>query len=316
MTDAARSHLHDLLRSGRFVVTSELQTTDGGDPQEVLDLVEPLRGKVDAVNCTDNSAAHPHLSQLAAAKLLVDAGVEPIVQFGCRDRNRLALQSDMLGAQILGARNILCMTGDDVSAGDHPEAKPLYDVDSMHALRIARILRDEGTYLSGRPLSSPPTFLVGAVENPFAPPFDFRPARLQKKIESGAEFVQTQCVFNLERMRSFMARSVELGSADAAWILAGVYVPRSARAVRYLREVPGIEVPDDVIARIEGVPADRQEDEGVRIATEICEEVRAMPGVAGIHLMSIKGDEAIVRVVEELGLLPRPLASAPTALAP
>ncbi len=309
----ARSHLHELFISGRFVVTSELQTTDGADPQEVHDAAAPLVGKVDAVNATDNSAAHPHISQLAAAKLMIDAGIEPIVQFGCRDRNRLALQSDMLGAAALGARNIVCMTGDDVSAGDHPEAKPLYDVDSMHALRIARIMRDEGTYLSGRKLSSPPTFLIGAVENPFAPPFDFRPARLEKKIEAGAEFIQTQCVFNVERMREFMKRSVDLGCAERAWILAGVYVPRSARAVNYLREVPGIEVSDEVIARMEAVPSERQEDEGVRIAVDICQQLREMPGVAGIHLMSIKGDHAILRVVEELGLLPRPEIDEPAA---
>ena len=302
-----RSHLHELLLAGRFVVTCELQTTDGGDPEEVHAAAEPLAGKVDAVNVTDNSSAHAHISQVAAARLLLDRGIEPIVQFACRDRNRLALQADMLGAHALGARNVVLMTGDDVSAGDHPEAKPIYDLDAMHLLRIARILRDEGTYLSGRKLSSPPTFLIGAVENPFAPPIDYRPTRLQKKIEAGAEFIQTQICFNVERMRRFMAAAVDSGSAEKAWILAGVYVPRSARAASYLRDwVPGIDVPEEVVKRLEGVPAERQEEEGVRIAVEIFEEIRQMPGVAGLHLMSIKGDHAIVRVVEELGLLPRP----------
>jgi len=150
---APRSHLNELLISGQFVVTAELQTTDGGDPAEVYAACEPLAGNVDAVNCTDNSAAHPHVSPLAAAKLLLDRGVEPIVQFACRDRNRLALQSDLLGAHALGARNVLLMTGDDVTAGDHPEAKPIYDLDSLHLLRIARIMRDDGTYVSGRALS-------------------------------------------------------------------------------------------------------------------------------------------------------------------
>lgn len=302
-----RSRLHELLRAGTFVVTAELQTTDGADAGTVYAAADALAGKVDAVNCTDNSAAHPHLSPLAAAKLLVDRGVEPIVQFTCRDRNRLALQADLLGAHALGARNVVCMTGDDVTAGDHPEAKPIYDIDSVHLLRIARILRDGGTYLSGRPLSSPPTFLIGAVENPFAPPVDFRALRLAKKIDAGAEFFQTQICFNVERMRAFMRLVVDSGAAERAWILAGVYVPRSGRAASYLRDwVPGIDVPDEVVRRLEGVASDRQEEEGVRIAVEICEEIRAMPGVAGLHLMSIKGDHAIVRVVEELGLLPRP----------
>jgi methylenetetrahydrofolate reductase (NADPH) len=302
-----RSHLHDLLLRGEFVVTAELQTSDGGDPAEVHELARPLLGNVDAVNCTDNSAAHPHLSQLAASRLLLDAGIEPIAQFGCRDRNRLALQADLLGAQALGVRNVVLMTGDDVTAGDHPEAKPLFDIDSMHAIRIARIMRDEGTYLSGRKLSSPPTFLIGAVENPFAPPQDYRVTRLAKKIEAGAEFAQTQICFNVERLRSFMKEAVDRGLTERCWIIAGVYVPRSARAAQYLRDVvPGIDVPEGVVARLAGVPAERQEEEGVRMAVEICEEIRSMPGVAGVHLMSIKGDHAIVRTAEELGLAPRP----------
>ena len=308
---AARSHLHQLLRAGTFVVTSELQTTDGGDPEAVYAAAEPLVGKVDAVNCTDNSAAHPHISQIAAARLLLDRGIEPIVQFGCRDRNRLALQSDLLGTHALGARNVVLMTGDDVTAGDHPETKPIYDIDSLHALRIARIMRDEGTYLSGRALTSPPTFLIGAVENPFSPPVDYRPLRLAKKIDAGAEFIQTQICFNLDRMREFMRQAVELGATERAWILAGVYVPRSARAVQYLRDVvPGIDVPEEIVTRMSSVPAERQEDEGVRLALELCTQLREMPGVSGIHLMSIRGDHSIVRVIEELGLLPRPRASA------
>jgi methylenetetrahydrofolate reductase (NADPH) len=199
------------------------------------------------------------------------------------------------------------MTGDDVGAGDHPEAKPIYDIDAIHLLRIARIMRDEGTYLSGRPLSEPPSFLIGAVENPFAPPLEFRPMRLGKKIEAGAEFVQTQICFNVDRLRLFMARCGDLGLLDQVWVLAGVFVPRSARAVRYLRDqVPGIDVPELVVDRMESVPEDRQWDEGVRLALEIVEEVRTIPGIRGLHLMSIRNEAAIVRVVEEAGLLPRP----------
>lgn len=305
----ARSTLHRLLLDGEFVVTAELEASDSADPATVRSLAEVLRGKVDAVNCTDNSAAHTHLSPLAAAHLVADAGIDPILQLACRDRNRLGLQADLLGAAALGVRNVVCMTGDDVGAGDHPEAKPIYDIDAVHLLRIARIMRDDGTYLSGRPLTDPPSFVIGAVENPFAPPLEFRPMRLGKKIEAGAEFVQTQICFNLEKMRVFMARCGDLGLLDHVWVLAGVFVPRSAKAVRYLRDqVPGIDVPEPVLHRMEATPPERQWDEGVRLALEIVEQVREIPGVRGVHLMSIRNEDAIVRVVEEAGLLPRPTA--------
>jgi methylenetetrahydrofolate reductase (NADPH) len=306
---SARSHLHRVLTSGAFVVTAELQATDGPDPESVYRLADLLRGSVDAVNCTDNSAAHPHISPLAAARLLLDRGVEPIVQLTCRDRNRLALQADLVGAVALGARNVCLMTGDDVTAGDHPEAKPIYDIDAVHAIHIAKGMRDRGVYLSGRTLDRPLPLYVGAVENPFAPPHDFRPVRLAKKVEAGAEFVQTQIVFNLARMRTFMARCEELGLLDRVFILPSVYVCRSAGSARYLRDmVPGIDVPEQIIDRMDGVPPDRQPDEGIRIALEIVEQLREMQGVAGVHLISIRGDESIVRLVEQGGLLPRPAA--------
>ena len=303
----ARSRLHELLLSEEFVVTTELQTTDSADPASVLELAEGLRGRVDAVNCTDNSAAHPHVSGVAAAHLLIDAGVEPILQFACRDRNRLALQADLLGAAALGVRNVCLMTGDDVSAGDHPDAKPIYDLDSIHLLRIARIMRDEGRYLSGRPLTQAPSFLVGAVENPFAPPLEFRPMRLGKKVEAGAEFIQTQICFNLEKMRLFMARCGDLGLLDHVWLLAGVFVPRSGRAARYLRDqVPGIDVPDAVIDRMDAGSPEAQRRAGIDIALEVIDAVRQIQGVSGVHLMAIRNADAILTVVEEAGLLPRP----------
>ena len=309
-----RSHLEGLLRAGEFVVTSELQTTDGANPASVTELADLLCGRVDAVNCTDNSAAHPHLSAVAAAHLLADRGLEPVVQFACRDRNRLSLQADMLGAAALGARNIVCMTGDDVTAGDHPEAKPVYDLDSIHLLRIARGMRDRGTYVSGRALSVPPSFFIGAVENPFAPPLDFRPMRLGKKIEAGAEFVQTQIVFNVPRFRLFMARAGELGLLDSVFVIASVFILRSAGSARYLRDqVPGIDVPEEIVSRLEGTPKEAQAEEGLHIALEVVESVRAIPGVRGVHLMSIKQEDAILRLIEEAGLLPRPV---PAQMAP
>jgi methylenetetrahydrofolate reductase (NADPH) len=301
------SRLHRLLLAGEFVVTAEMQTSDSADPTAIVRDAETLRGSADAVNCTDNSAAHTHVSALAASRLLVERGIEPVMQFVCRDRNRLALQADLLGAAALGVRNVVCMTGDDVSAGDHPEAKPIYDIDSVHLIRIARIMRDRGTYLSGRPLANPPSFLIGAVENPFSPPRDFRPMRLGTKIEAGAEFIQTQICFNLDTMRVFMARCGELGLLDHVWVLAGVFIPTSARGTRYLRDhVPGVDVPDHVIERMESAPPAEQREEGIRIALEIVEAVRHIPGVSGIHLMTINHEEAIPRVVEAAGLLPRP----------
>jgi methylenetetrahydrofolate reductase (NADPH) len=304
---AANSRLEAVLRAGHFAVTAELPTIDSPDPAVTSRAAEALVGVVDAANCTDNSAAHVHMSPVASGHLALDAGLEPILQLTCRDRNRLGLQADVLGAAALGIRNVEAMTGDDVSAGDHPEARPLWDLDSIHLIRTLRLLRDRGTYLSGRPLDEPLRLFVGAVENPFAPPHEFRPVRLQKKVEAGAEFVQTQIVFNVPRLRAFMERVVDLGVAEHCFVLPSVCVPRSARAARYVRDqVPGIDVPEHVIRRLEGVPLDRQAEEGIRVALEILAEVRDLPGVAGVHVIAINWGEAIPRVVEEAGLLPRP----------
>lgn len=303
----ARSRLEGLLRSGQFVVTTELRTTDSADPDSILRAAEPLRGCVDAINCTDNAAAHTHISAVAAAHLLIDHGFEPVVQFGCRDRNRLGLQADILGAAALGARNICLMQGDDVSAGDHPEAKPLWDLDSMHLIRTAKILRDQGVYLSGRKLDQAPQYFIGAVENPFAPPVDYRPLRMAKKVEAGAEFIQTQIAFNIPRLREFMARVGDLGLLERAYVLVSVAMPRSARAARYMRDyVPGIDVPEEIVHRLERAPAERQQEESVRLGVELIRAIREIPGVSGVHLIAIKWETAIRRVVEEAGLLPRP----------
>jgi methylenetetrahydrofolate reductase (NADPH) len=288
-----RSGLEAALRAGRFAVTAEMQPVNGADPDQVRRLASGLKGRVDAANCTDNAAARPHISPLAAGRFVVEAGVEPIVQLTCRDRNRLGLQADLLGASALGARNVLL----------HPEAKPIFDLDSLHLLRIARILRDRGTYLSGRALSSRPDYFVGAVENPFAPPHDFRPVRLSKKVEAGAEFIQTQICFNLPRLREFMARVADLGLLERVSILVSVYVARSTRALRFLRDVvPGIDVPDEVMQRLAGVPPGEQAKEGFRLALETVAALRETPGVSGVHLISISGQEAILRLIEAAGL--------------
>lgn len=301
--DRPRSQLHRALLEGRFAVTCELPSINGADPTPIHAYADAVRGRVHGVNCTDSSAAHPHISSQAAGRILLDRGVEPIVQFGCRDRNRIGLQADLVGAAALGARNVVLMTGDDASTGDHPEARSVWDLDSIHAIRVARILRDEGTYLSGRPLDPPPDYLVGAVANPFAPPREYRPTRLLKKLEAGAEFIQTQICFNVPALRDFMANAGDLGILERLPVLVSLFLPHSAVSIRYMRDViPGIDVPEGVVRRIDQVPRDRQMEAGYEIALEIAGMVREVPGVSGLHLISMAGPGPALRLLDELGL--------------
>ena len=228
------------------------------------------------------------------------------MQVSCRDRNRIAIQGDLLGAAAMGVRNVLCLTGDGVQAGDQPEAKPVFDLDSGSLLRTARMLRDEGRFLSGRPLETRPAFFLGAAENPFAPPYDFRPLRLAKKIEAGAEFFQTQFCFDLSRLRAFMAGVRDHGLHQKAFLLIGVGPLRSAQAAEWTRaHVPGVVIPDDVIRRLRGVPGDRQLAEGKRLCIEIIQQVRQVEGVHGVHVMAFRQEELVAEIIEEAGLLPR-----------
>jgi methylenetetrahydrofolate reductase (NADPH) len=304
------SRLAGLLRDGRFVVTAELSSSDSADPEATWRQAEVLRESVDAINCTDNTGAHVHMSSLAAAHLLVEKGIEPIMQLTVRDRNRLALQADLLGAAALGVRNLVLMSGDDVTAGDHPEARRIYDIDSMQLLEVAAGMRDRGTYLSGRKLEQAPSFFIGAVENPFAPPLEFRPLRLQKKVRAGADFIQTQLVFDIPLFARFMAMVADLGLIGKVFIIPSIGIPRSARGARFMREkVPGLHVPDSLVARLEKTPPSRQAEEGTRIAVELVSAVREIPGVNGVHLIGIKWEEGVVQVAEAAGLLPRPTLS-------
>ena len=304
------SRLARLLHEGHFVVTAELTSSDSPDPAAIWRRAEVLRGVVDAVNCTDNTSAHVHLSALAAAHLLVEKDLEPIMQMTVRDRNRLGLQADLLGAAALGIQNLVLMSGDDVTAGDQPEARRIYDIDSIQLLEVARGMRDRGVYLSGRRLEAPPSFFIGAVENPFAPPLDFRPLRLQKKVAAGAQFVQTQLVFDLEIFPAFMARVRDLGLMEKVFVIPSVGIPRSARGARFMQEkVPGLHVPEAIVKRLEGVPPAQQAEEGIRIAVELVAGLRDIAGVAGVHLIGIKWEEGVVRVAHDAGLLPRPTLS-------
>ncbi|MGH2593201.1 MAG: methylenetetrahydrofolate reductase [Anaerolineae bacterium] len=295
--------LERVLRGGGFAITAEVSPPDSADPELVRRKGALLKEHVDAANATDHTGATVHMSSWAVSALLAQMGVEPVMQMTCRDRNRLALQGDLLGAAALGVRNVLCLTGDHVSVGDHPEAKAVYDLDSLHLLRLARTLRDEGAYLSGRKLATPPRLFLGAAENPFAAPFEFRPQRLAKKVEAGADFVQTQIVYDVERFVAFMQTVRDLGLHERVFILPSVGPLRSARMARFMRDrVPGVVVPDEVMARIERTPEDRQAAEGINLCVEIIQRLREIPGVAGVHIIAVRWEQVVAEIVERAGL--------------
>lgn len=310
--------LEEAFRSGLPVVTCEIASGDGAGPDDVVRRARLVRDHVDAVNVPDNTAGVVHMSALAAAVILTREGVDPIMHVTCRDRNRLALQSDLVGASALGIRNILCLTGDHMVHGDHPNAKPVFDLDSMQLLGLVNTLR-RGRYLSGREIKPAPDLFPGAAENPFAPPYDFRPLRLMKKVEAGARFIQTQITYNVGRFAAFMERVRELGLDRRVPILAGVAPLRSARAARHMQErVPGMEVPDAVVRRMEqaGPERARREEEGIRICVEIIEQLREVKGLAGFHLMPIHWEEAVAEIAARARLKPaRAALAAPVAAA-
>ncbi len=298
----SRGRLERVLRRGEFAVTAEINPPDSADPDEIEHRIKPFEGWVDAINATDGSGAHCHMSSIAVSALLIRMGYSPVTQISCRDHNRIAIQGNVLGAAALGVANILCLTGDGVQAGDHPEAKPVFDLDSISLLQTIRTMRDEGKFLSGRRITGPPQVFVGAAENPFAPPHDFRPIRLAKKIAAGAQFIQTQYCYDVPMMARFMARVRDLGLHERCFILAGCGPLASAKAAKWIRaNVPGVHIPDGVIARLEG--AKNQRAEGKRICVEIIQQLREMPGIAGVHLMAYKQEESIAEIVHESGVL-------------
>jgi methylenetetrahydrofolate reductase (NADPH) len=295
-----------VLRSGRFAVTAELNPPDSADPQSVYERALVLAEVCDAINATDASGANVHMSSVGVCALLTRAGYEPVMQVSCRDRNRIAIQGDLLGAAAMGVRNVLCLTGDGVQAGDQPEARPVFDLESITLLRTARMLRDQGHFLSGRKLDVRPKFFLGAAANPFVPPYDFRPLRMAKKVEAGAEFFQTQYCFDVPRLCQFMKTVRDLGLHERAYILVGVGPLRSAKVAEWMRShVPGVIIPDEVIRRLKGVPADQQREEGKRICIEIIQQVREVEGVSGVHVMAYRQEELVAEIIEEAGLLPR-----------
>jgi len=303
LTLRSGGNLEYALKTGQFAVTAELGAIDSSDPQAVLDDAAQFGHVVDSINVTDASGAHCHISSIAASAILARAGYEPILQISARDRNRIAIQGDIVGAAALGIRNILCLTGDGVQVGDHPEAKPVFDMDSMHMLHTARTLRDKGTFLSGREIATPPQVFLGGAANPFAPPHRFRPQRLAKKAQAGADFIQTQYVFDMPQFRQYMQQVVDMGLHERVFILAGVGPLRSDKAARWMRNnVPGVWIPDEIIDRLEKTPKKQKRAEGHAICAEIIEQVREIEGVSGIHMMAYKQEAYIPSILEAAGL--------------
>jgi methylenetetrahydrofolate reductase (NADPH) len=298
--------LRSRLESGELAVTAEVRPPRGADSYAIARRAASLAGWVDAINITDNQSSFVRLSSFAGSLIALAAGVEPVMQLTCRDRNRIALQSDLLSAAAMGIPNVLLLTGDHPRFGDHADAKPVFDLDSVQLIWTARTMREQRRLLSGRELDPAPQWFIGAVENPFSPPTDFRAARLGKKVAAGAQFVQTQFVFDVAAFARWMAEVRDLGLHRRCHVLAGVGPIRSLRSLEHMqRNVPGLHIPDEVGARLRGVPADRVEQEGLRLCAELIQQIREIPGVAGVHVMAVGSEEEIPEILGRAGVPPR-----------
>jgi len=303
------SHLERILEREEFAVTSECGPPRGVDSEVIRKKGELLKGYVDAVNVTDNQTSVVRMSSLASCILLKEMGFDPILQMVCRDRNRIALQSDILGAAALGINNILCLTGDHQKFGDHPTAKNVFDLDSVQLIQTVKWMRDEGKFLGGEELKGVPKLFIGAAANPFADPFEIRVPRLAKKVSAGVQFIQTQCIYNLERFEKWMEMVRDRGLHEKVHILAGVTPFKSVGMARYMKNmVPGMDVPDELIERLKGVAKEKQAEEGIKICVESIERLRGIEGVHGVHVMAIEWEEKVPEIVKQAGLHPRPSA--------
>lgn len=323
----AGSTLERVLRAGHFAVTGELGPPQSADGEEIRKKAGLLKGYCDAVNITDNQTAIVRMSSIGAGTIVVQEGLEPVIQMTCRDRNRLAIQADLMGAYALGMRNLLCLTGDHQIFGNHPTAKNVFDLDSLQLVRMVSDMRDESIFQCGDAFKGPePRFFVGAAAAPFADPIDFRPYRLAKKVKAGADFIQTQLVYDIPAFERYMEKVRELGLHEETYILAGVGPLKSPGMARYMKNnVPGILVPDELIQRMAGASApwdgkskdeltredkrDRSQawkDEGIKICIELIQQLQAIEGVAGVHVMAIEWESAVKPIVEGAGLYPRP----------
>lgn len=300
----AGGRLAALLAAGEFCVTGEVVPPRSADPATVTEHARALVGSVDAVNVTDNPAASAHMSPLAGVRFVAEAGIEPTVQLTCRDRNRLGVTADLLGAWALGARNVLCLSGDPLSIGDHPNAAAVNDVSVTEMVALAKRMREEGTTLAGAELSNPPRFLIGVADVPLADPYD--PARLEAKLDAGADVVFTQIAFDIGALATWAERMRTRGLFERAKVLAGVTPLRSARAARFMDEkLPGVHVPSEMVGALEQA-GDGAGEVGVSIAIDVVQGIRGIEGISGVHLMGMGNDEAVAQVVEGAGLFPRP----------
>lgn len=301
------SNLEKVLRAGHFAVTAELGPPKGADRSVIERKAALLRGKADAFNITDCQTALVRLSSIAGGTILTIEGLDAIIQMTCRDRNRIAIQSDLLGAAALGMKNLLCLTGDHQKFGDHPSARGVYDIDSVQLIKIVKDMRDEKKLQSNEELKVEPRFFIGAAENPFADPFGYRAFRLAKKIRAGADFIQTQIIFNVDKFEAWMKQVCKMGLHKKTYILAGVAPIKSLGMARYMKNhVPGMDVPDEIIKRMQSAKKGTVKAEGINICIDIIERVKKIEGVSGVHIMAIEWEEAIPEIVERAGLLPRP----------
>lgn len=302
------SNLEKILKAGHFAFTGELGPPRGTGVEEVKHKASFLKGMVDAVNITDNQTAVVRMSSWAASLIVLQEGLEPNYQMVCRDRNRLAMQSDILGAYTLGIKNMLCLSGDHQKFGDHPQAKGVFDIDSMQLISMVKNMRDEGKFLGGTTIEHPPKMFIGAAANPFADPFEWRVHRLAKKVAAGVDFIQTQCIYNMEKFRNFIKMANDMGLTEKVYILAGVTPMKSVGMARYMKaKVPGMDVPDEIIKRLQGVDKTKVADEGIKIACEQIDEFKELKGVAGVHLMAIEWEHKVPEIAERAKMLPRPV---------
>ena len=301
------SNLQKILEAGHFAFTGELGPPRGTNVEAVRKKAGFLKGMVDSVNITDNQTAMVRMSSWAASLIAIDEGLEPNYQMVCRDRNRLAMQADILGAYALGIRNILCLSGDHQQFGDHPQSKGVFDLDSIQLIGMVKKMRDEGKFLGGADIDTPPKMFIGAAANPFADPFEWRVYRLAKKVAAGADFIQTQCIYNMDKMREWVKQANDMGLTEKVYILAGITPMKSIGMARYMKsKVPGMDVPDEIIKRLQSVDKKKVADEGIKIACEQIEEFKEMKGVAGVHLMAIEWEHKVPEIAELAKVLPRP----------
>ena len=304
----AGSNLEKMFAAGHFAVTGECGPPKSADGNVIADKAKLLHGYVDAANITDNQTAVVRISSMASGVIAQQNGVEAIMQMTCRDRNRLAMQADILGAVALGIKNILCLTGDHMSFGNHPQAKGVHDIDSIQLIRMYKDMRDEKKFQCGEEMAVEPRLFIGCAENPFGDPFEFRALRLQKKINAGVDFIQTQCIFNVPKFKKWMEEVRALGLHQEVKIMAGLTPLKGAGMAKYMKNfVPGMDVPQEIVDRIaakeKGAP---QQEEGKKMAVEMIKELAEVDGVAGVHIMAVEWETAVPDIVEAAGLLPRP----------